>query len=223
MAPSPGSNGITNSDKSTLAADKAPARKTQQQTTPTIENGSEEAKEPKITDGVNGKPRPAEPPKDGKLSGKDLKAKAKAEKAARRAQDKQKQQAQPNKGVQGDSKKDEKKESGRRGSTTAKTIPAAQSSQHKRTGSMSSKSLPTRSAEPRMESVAHESPKEEKRVALFEHLYGLPRRTTIVGVGKDVHPAVLALGLQMNDYTICGSTARCAATLLVFRSVCLSK
>jgi translation initiation factor eIF-2B subunit delta len=60
---------------------------------------------------------------------------------------------------------------------------------------------------------------QEKKVALFGHLYGQPRRTTIAGASKDVHPAVLALGLQMSNYVICGSSARCVSTLLAFKKV----
>ena len=60
-----------------------------------------------------------------------------------------------------------------------------------------------------------------KNVAVFGHLYGQQRRTTIAGAGKEVHPAVLALGLQMRDYVVCGSSARCLAMLLVFKRVSL--
>lgn len=56
-------------------------------------------------------------------------------------------------------------------------------------------------------------------MAVFGHLYGQQRRTTVAGAGKEVHPAVLALGLQMRDYVICGSSARCVATLLAFKRV----
>lgn len=39
------------------------------------------------------------------------------------------------------------------------------------------------------------------------------------GVNKEVHPAVLALGLQMSTFTVCGSNARCVAMLLAFKKV----
>ncbi|KAE8555804.1 hypothetical protein EYB25_000502 [Talaromyces marneffei] len=61
--------------------------------------------------------------------------------------------------------------------------------------------------------------KEDKNVAVFGHLYGIPRRSTIAGAAKEVHPAVLALGLQIRDYVICGSSARCVATLIAFKRV----
>lgn len=67
--------------------------------------------------------------------------------------------------------------------------------------------------------VEQKQKKEDKSVAVFGHLYGQQRRTTVAGAGKEVHPAVLALGLQLRDYVICGSSARCVATLLAFKRV----
>ena len=62
-------------------------------------------------------------------------------------------------------------------------------------------------------------PKEEdKTVEFFRHLYK-PRVTTISSMMKDIHPTVLALGLQMKNYTICGSCARLAATMQAFKQV----
>ncbi|KAF2678515.1 nagb/rpia/CoA transferase-like protein [Lentithecium fluviatile CBS 122367] len=53
----------------------------------------------------------------------------------------------------------------------------------------------------------------------FGHLYSQPRQHSMVGASKDVHPAVLSLGLQYSSYVICGSTARMVAMLLVFKAV----
>ena len=61
---------------------------------------------------------------------------------------------------------------------------------------------------------------EDKTVEFFRHLYKT-RTTSIAGAGKDIHPAVLALGLQMGNYTICGSCARLVATLQAFKRVSL--
>lgn len=69
--------------------------------------------------------------------------------------------------------------------------------------------------------VEQKKKKDDKKVAVFGHLYGQQRRTTIAGAGKEVHPAVLALGLQLRDYVVCGSSARCVATLLAFKRVSL--
>lgn len=66
-----------------------------------------------------------------------------------------------------------------------------------------------------------EAPKpDEKTVAVFGHL-GVKRRSTIAGAGKEIHPAILALGLQLSEYVICGSSARCVAMLLAFKRVSL--
>ncbi|EGP90532.1 uncharacterized protein MYCGRDRAFT_55269 [Zymoseptoria tritici IPO323] len=58
---------------------------------------------------------------------------------------------------------------------------------------------------------------ENKQVELFSHLYTQPRRQNLENVPKDVHPAVLALGLQISSYEICGSSARCVAMLQAFK------
>lgn len=66
--------------------------------------------------------------------------------------------------------------------------------------------------------ASKEQPKtESKQVELLSHLYTQPRRHTLEGASKDVHEAVLALGLQMSSYEVCGSTARCVAMLLAFK------
>ncbi|KAI5286153.1 hypothetical protein KEM54_007004 [Ascosphaera aggregata] len=59
---------------------------------------------------------------------------------------------------------------------------------------------------------------EDKTVAVFGHLE-TKRRSTIAGAGKEIHPAILALGLQLSQYTICGSSARCVAMLLAIKRV----
>jgi translation initiation factor eIF-2B subunit delta len=61
---------------------------------------------------------------------------------------------------------------------------------------------------------------EPKQTGLFfGHLYSQPKQQSLVSGSKDVHPAVLALGLQYSSYAICGSTARMVAMLLVFKTV----
>lgn len=78
------------------------------------------------------------------------------------------------------------------------------------------RNLPVRSAQKVAAPVIPK--KEDKTVEIFRHLYK-PRNTSIAGVNKDVHPAVLALGLQMANYTICGSCARLVAMLQAFKRV----
>lgn len=90
-------------------------------------------------------------------------------------------------------------------------------------GQKGQRGIPRRgSAQPGQGGAPEQKKKEDKSVAVFGHLYGQQRRTTVAGAGKEVHPAVLALGLQMRDYVICGSSARCVATLLAFKRVCFA-
>ena len=159
-------------------------------------------------------------PKEKELSGKEKKELAKAQKIAKRAAEKQKQQGQPAIDLVVGDKGDSLKGSGKKG--LLGPVAAASKTQHKRTGSTSAgtqSSLPHRQAQSQAVPILAEPEKENKNVALFDHLYGHPRRTTVAGAGKDVHPAVLALGLQMRNYIVCGSSARCAAMLLVFKRV----
>lgn len=154
--------------------------------------------------------------KESKLSGAELKKRAKEEKKARRAKEKQDKQAgvpsqipqvsvlAPGTGVkQLVSGPPNAKEQKRRGSATGNA----------------KQQLPIRTSELPMASVAAAPKKDSKNVALFSHLYGQPRRTTMTGAGKDIHPAVVTLGLKMSHYMICGSNARCVAMLLAFKRV----
>ncbi|KAN0106513.1 IF-2B domain containing protein [Hyaloscypha variabilis] len=153
----------------------------------------------------------AAPAEGSKLSGAELKKQAKAEKAARRAQALLEKGASapaaaPTPGQQ-------PKVDGQKG-------PKGQR-QHQRGSSTSVevKNLPVRGAQKTVPvPVAVEPKKEDKTVEFFRHLYKT-RTTSIAGASKDVHPAVLALGLQMSNYTICGSCARLVATLQAFKRV----
>ncbi|KAK0507796.1 hypothetical protein JMJ35_009685 [Cladonia borealis] len=172
----------------------------------------------KDANGTENKKKTAEGSKDGKPSGKELKEKSKAEKVARRAQQKQAQQGQPvvDLGPEKQGDKDARKQS------LAGPDSNFPKTQHKRTGSTSTggqKPMPFRPAQAHAPPIKEEPKKENKNVALFDHLYGNPRRSTVAGASRDVHPAVLALGLQIRNYVICGSSARCVATLLAFKRV----
>lgn len=155
---------------------------------------------------------------DTKLSGKEAKLKAKAEKAARRAQDKKNQQAQSMADSSTNKQTESQPKSPRRDSNVASS---STQSQHKRTNS-GQKHLPIRNIEAQAPYPPTDTKKGDKKVALFDHLYSHSRRTTLSGAAKDVHPAVLALGLQMSSYVICGSNARCVAMLLAFKQVRLA-
>lgn len=55
---------------------------------------------------------------------------------------------------------------------------------------------------------------------MFAHLaWQSAHKASVSTAGIDIHPAVLALGLQIRDYVVCGSSARCVATLLAFKQV----
>lgn len=167
---------------------------------------------------VKGKkaPAPAEEENPEKLSGAELKKRKQAEKAARRAQDKQIKQTPAPVEVKGPGKPGIGSEALKKLAVSTPMTPTAKG-QHKRTGSIS-KPLPMRPVQSQAAPPASQ-PKEPQKVALFGHLYGQTRRTTIAGAGRDVHPAVLAFGLQMSNYVICGSSARCVAMLLVVKRV----
>lgn len=162
-----------------------------------------------------------------KISNKELKLKQKAEKQAKRAAQKatqdgqsfEKPQQQPQQSSAGQ----------RRSSNAGKAQPGQglkitdMTTHHRRTASSSGKILPLRppavSAAQSREVEAEKKPIQEKKVAIFSQLYSRDRRTTIAGVGREIHPAVLTLGVQLRDYVICGGNARCVATLLVFKKV----
>ncbi|KAF7718488.1 Uncharacterized protein PECH_003708 [Penicillium ucsense] len=179
-------------------------------------------KTPTSADNVNAKknvaPKPSMSTTDGPtvaggekpLTPAELKKKAKAEKAARRAKEKLAKEGgagaagSPASGApQGRPPVTPKKDA-----SGASMAQKAQRATHTRRGSA-----------PTGHGGDEPVKKEDKSVAVFGHLYGQPRRTTIAGAGKEVHPAVLALGLQLRDYVVCGSSARCVATLLAFKRV----
>ena len=221
MAPSANAEGEPAPSQDIESSKKPLENGAQEQVVPaTSDNTSAPKGKAKAVNGAEQKESPAEASKDGKLSGKELKEKAKAEKAARRAQQKggqPGQQGQPIVDLGPD--KQGNKASRRPSAAGAVPIPKIQ---HKRTGSASGgaqKPIPFRPAQAHATPIPEEPKKENKNVALFDHLYGNPRRTTVAGASKDVHPAVLALGLQMRNYVICGSSARCVATMLAFKRV----
>jgi hypothetical protein len=144
-----------------------------------------------------------------KLTNAEIKKKAKAEKAARRAKERQeKEKAAAALGAQPSPQPTRKGQSG-----------GGKDSGSTQKGQKHGAAGPGAPLRPGSASATDVKKREDKNVAVFGHLYGHPRRSTIAGAGKEVHPAVLALGLQIRDYVICGSNARCVATLLAFKRV----
>jgi translation initiation factor eIF-2B subunit delta len=153
-------------------------------------------------------------------TGSQLIALKKEEKAAKRAQmilDRQSGAAQP------DGKTETTQIPSQASKESAKDGKEGGKVQHKRSGSNAgdTKKIPLRGAHqaPPVPKLPAAPKLEDKTVDLFRHLYKT-RATTIAGVVKEVHPAVLALGQQMSSYVICGSTARLVATLQAFKRVC---
>ncbi|KAH8705364.1 translation initiation factor eif-2b delta subunit [Talaromyces proteolyticus] len=162
------------------------------------------------------KPKVPEVSADGsteKLSPAELKKKAKAEKAARRAKEKAERDVVAGgsaAGVQPQSAQGPLSQTPRKG---------GQAGSKDGSGAAQKGQRSTGGARPSAPAPMEIKKKEDKNVAVFGHLYGVPRRSTIAGAAKEVHPAVLALGLQLRDYVVCGSSARCVATLIAFKRV----
>ena len=166
-----------------------------------------------------------------KVSSKELKLRQKAEKQAKRAAQKATQDDQKSEKPQKQQQQQQQGSSGseRRTSDTGKAQPGQgvkitdMTIHHRRTASSSSKALPIRpmftSTAQSKEVEVEKKPALEKKVAMFSHLYSKDRRSTVAGVGREIHPAVLTLGIQLRDYVICGGSARCVATLLAFKKV----
>lgn len=57
-----------------------------------------------------------------------------------------------------------------------------------------------------------------KEIGLFAHL-DPPKFANTASAHKDLHPAVVNVGLQMAQFKICGANARCVATMSAFRKV----
>ncbi|EIT79591.1 translation initiation factor 2B, delta subunit [Aspergillus oryzae 100-8] len=177
---------------------------------PQPSNGaSKPAKPPKQPKSKDAPPAAGGAPGEEKLSPAELKKKAKAEKAARRAKERAEREASGGAGAGPGPNAAPPKKGSTGGGAGGKEAPGQPyKSQRHRRGSATQASA-----------TEQKKKQEDKNVAVFGHLYGQPRRTTIAGAGKEVHPAVLALGLQMRDYVVCGSSARCVATLLAFKRV----
>jgi translation initiation factor eIF-2B subunit delta len=155
--------------------------------------------------------KPQQPPKDGqqqqaapagekKLSGAELKKRAKEEKAARRAQAKVAQV--PQGPAQGDKQAGSDGKGGK-----AKPKQDGQNQQH------GGAKLPIRSAGTTV--VKDDKPSIPD---CFSHL-SMARRIDMTHADKDVHPAVLVLGEHMSAFAISDSITRLEATLYAFKKV----
>jgi translation initiation factor eIF-2B subunit delta len=151
----------------------------------------------------------AKPAEDGaakKLTGAELKKQKAAEKQARRAQVKA-GSAPSQAGPSAKESQKQQKES-------------KQASKEDKSRPMPLRRRPSQSNAPVPPPQRKDAKKDLGKLGLFfGHLYNQPRQHSMVGASKDVHPAVLALGLQYSSYVVCGSTARMVAMLLAFKAV----
>lgn len=179
-------------------------------------------------------PAPVDEPK---LSAAEQKKKAKAEKQARRAAQKEQQDGSETRapavnGVNGGLKsprsedtstqqqkpKGDKSQKEQQPQAKAKASSQETTTHHKRTPSqIAQQPLPIRPAQTTSTPAKTAVKKDRRQVDLVSHLYIHSHRQSIEGADKDVHPAVLALGFQFSSYKICGSSARCVAMLLAFK------
>ena len=176
--------------------------------------------------GTQKEPKPKDLTKDGKLTGAELKKKAKEEKAAKRAREKEEKQGQqlPGSGPSGIEKTNLASQAAKKGvQVPCRDMSAVPKNQQQKQSSSSTaytqKALAFRAPEAFPLVALPEPIGEKKEVALFGHLYGKARRVSIAGAVMGVHPAVLALGLKMSNYVICGSNARCISTLRACKMV----
>jgi translation initiation factor eIF-2B subunit delta len=163
------------------------------------------------SDAKNTKP-PAADSAPKKLSGAELKKQKQAEKAAKRAQ--AKATGPPTNTQNGPPPKD-----GQRPQKDSKQPPKDDKSRP-----LPVRRRPSQSNAPTPKELSKTPKKEQKQQSkrpglFFGHLYNQPRQHSMVGATKEVHPAVLALGLQYSSYVVCGSTARMVAMLLAFKAV----
>ncbi|KAJ9604319.1 hypothetical protein H2200_011153 [Cladophialophora chaetospira] len=198
-----------------------------------VANGNEDANSSKKSKQLRPDPAPrtttaqdvAEAGAGVKLTGAALKKQKAAEKAARRAEkvaakgepaaEEKEAQTQAQVGASGS-----KPQVQRRPSATKRESDTG--SHHKRTPSgkgLPIRGIPQQQQPPQAAVVEKEKRLETKRVPIFSHLYPKEKRATLSGAGREIHPAVVSLGLQLRDFVICGGNARCVATLLAFKKV----
>ncbi|KAG6903331.1 hypothetical protein C0995_013084 [Termitomyces sp. Mi166 len=102
-------------------------------------------------------------------------------------------------------------------SKPSKTLSTPQKKSGDTSGSGAVKSSQAKEAGTSSAVVADDNAAVSRGLQIFSH-FGLPKPIghTIKG---DIHPAIIRLGLLFSEFRICGSNARCIATLTAFKSV----
>ncbi|KAI1215100.1 nagb/rpia/CoA transferase-like protein [Annulohypoxylon truncatum] len=167
---------------------------------------TKESKEPKEK---NVKSEVTEAAKPSKPSGAELKAKAKAEKAARRAQAKVSKEVAKGEAAVSSSP-------GQLG-PSAGEVKGGKAKGKQDGGATTTPAAGKQAASKGPAPVALTEPK-FTIPECFSHL-SMAKRIPITQADKDVHPTVLALGQQMATFTIDESITRLKATLLAFKKV----
>lgn len=217
MAPSESAH-ILKDNMPTAPANSGPEPEKASKQRKSVDEGREGRSDPaKSLDGINGRKSAEAARSQAGPSNAELKERKKAEKAAKRAQAKESRAQEAPPDPKGPKKVDKPAEVRRKESVGGSSKPAAKGQQ--KPAASAQQALPVRHAHASVTAESTAAALPGRKVALFGHLYGSPRKTTIAATGKDVHPAVLALGLQMSNYVVCGSNARCVATLTAFKRV----
>jgi translation initiation factor eIF-2B subunit delta len=168
-------------------------------------------------------PAPAAEASEPKLSGAELKKRAKAEKQAKRAAKKAETGPAGGPPAQADSaqqKKDgaKKETPNKKGQNQPQPKAGAQQKGKQQGKSQGAAAAAAVGSEKevdlpvRVVSVLGQDNRVFRQFSIY-------RRTSLNHTNKDVHPAVLAFGLQLSSYQICGSTARCIGMLKCFKAV----
>ncbi|KAH0587222.1 hypothetical protein H2248_006030 [Termitomyces sp. 'cryptogamus'] len=98
-----------------------------------------------------------------------------------------------------------------------RTPPTLQKKSGDASGSGAIRSLQTKETVNNSAAAADDSAAVSRGLQIFSH-FGLPKPIGHAIKG-DIHPAIIRLGLLFSEFRICGSNARCIATLTAFKSV----
>ncbi|KAK8047657.1 translation initiation factor eIF-2B subunit delta [Apiospora saccharicola] len=193
--------------KPTEAPKEALAETPKQTATNQNEKPSKDAKSGAESKADKAEPKSSDAAGDKKLTGAELKAKAKADKAARRAQQKTSKEVAKGEAAVSSSpgqlgpSAGEVKAKGGKGKDGALAAAAA--------------------GRPVLLKAPPSAVVTEQKIQIpecFSHL-SMARRIPMTQADKDVHPSVLMLGQQMATFTIDESITRLKATMLAFRKV----
>lgn len=159
----------------------------------------------------------ATPEDKGELSNAEKKRLQKEEKAARRAKEKQTNPDAASEIPKSTTSVEAKSDKGKGPASGPVRSKTSEEPQRRRRESVAVQSTATAKLASRP--AAAEKSRPSKSVAFFTHLYGQPRKRTLEGTAKEVHPAISQLALLFSSYTLCGSHCRGVAMLLAMKSV----